>query len=87
MVVTLVEVFEHRGEDLGLLFWQVDAFGVGFEKLASAAGGEEGGEGENVFMSSEEALFGSDTDGDDGRGEGAALHGVRTELYRCFLAE
>ena len=45
VVVAFVEVFEDGGEDLGELFGQVDSFGRGFEVLASADGGEEGGGG------------------------------------------
>jgi hypothetical protein len=42
VVVTLVEVFQDRGQDLWLLFGQVDAFGIRLEELASAGCFEEG---------------------------------------------
>lgn len=64
VVVAFVEVFEHGGEDLRELVGQVDAFGDGFEKLAAADGGEEGGGGEDGFVGGEEALFGADAEGD-----------------------
>lgn len=66
VVVALVEVLEDGGEDLGEFFGEVDAFGGGFEELAAADGGEEGGVGEDVFVGGEETLFGADADGDDG---------------------
>ncbi len=50
---------------------QVDAFGGGFEELAAADCGEEGGVGEDIFVGGEETLFGADAEGDDGGGEGA----------------
>ena len=68
VVVAFVEVFEHRGEDFGDFFGQGDSFGAGFEELAAADGGEEGGVGEDVFVGGEEALFGADAEGDDGGG-------------------
>lgn len=68
VVVAFVEVFEDGGEDFGEFFGQVDSFGAGFEVLAAADGGEEGGGGEDVFVGCEEALLDADTEGDDGRG-------------------
>ena len=38
VVVTLVEVFEDRGEDLRNLFGEGDSFGVGFKELATSDG-------------------------------------------------
>ena len=64
VVVAFVEVFEDGGEDFGEVVGQVDAFGGGFEKLATADGGEEGGGGKDVFVGGEEALFGADAEGD-----------------------
>ena len=66
VVVTLVEVFQDRREDLWLFFRQVDAFGIRLEELASARRFEEGRLAENVFVSGEETLLGTDADGDDG---------------------
>ena len=71
VVVALVEVFEHGGEDLGDVVGQVDAFGEGFEELAAADCGEEGGVGEDVFVGGEEALFGADAEGYYWGSEGA----------------
>ena len=68
IIVAFVEVFENGGEDLGEFFGEVDSFCGGFEELAAANGGEEGGMGKNIFVGGEEALFGADADGDDGRG-------------------
>ena len=73
IVVAFVEVFEDGGEDFGKLFGEVDAFGGGFEELAAADGGEEGAVGEDVFVGGEEALLGSDAEGDDGGGQVAGL--------------
>ena len=79
VVVALVEVLEHATEDLGLFFREGDAFGGGFEELAAAAGGEEGREGEDVFVGGEEALVRADNEGDDRGGEGADFRGVSIE--------
>jgi len=76
VVVALVEVFEHRAEDLGLFFGEGDAFGVGFEELAAAAGGEEGGGGEDVLVGGEEALVRADAKGDYGGCEGTDVSRV-----------
>lgn len=73
VVVAFVEVFKHGRKDLGEFFGEIDSFCGGFEELATADGGEEGGVREDVFMGGEEALFGADADGDDGRGEGAII--------------
>lgn len=55
VVVTLVEVFEDRGEDLRDLFREGNAFGVGFEELATGDGGEEGRGIKDALVGSEEA--------------------------------
>ena len=68
VVVAFIEVFEDGGEDFGEFFGEVDSFGGGLEELAAADGGEEGGVGEDVFVGGEEALLGSDAEGDDGGG-------------------
>ena len=73
VVVAFVEVFEDGGEDFGDLFGQVDSFGGGFEELAPADGGEEGGGGQDVFVRCEEALLDADAEGDDGRGQVATV--------------
>ena len=65
VVVSLVEILEHGREDLGNLFGQLKAFVVRFEELAPATGGEEGREGEDVFVGGEEALLRADADGDN----------------------
>ena len=69
VVVAFVEVFEDGGEDFGKLCGEVDSFGSGLEELVAADGGEEGGVGEDVFVGGEEALLGSDAEGDDGGGQ------------------
>ena len=68
VIVTFVEVFQHRGEDFGEFFRETDSFGAGFEKLTAADSGEEGGGGEDVFVGGEESLFGTDADGHNGGG-------------------
>ena len=75
IVVVLVEVFEDGGEDLREFVRQGDAFGVRFQELAANDGGEEGGEGQNVFVGGEEAGFGADDYGDDGGGHGTGSFG------------
>ena len=80
VVVAFVEVFEDGGEDFGEFFGEVDSFGGGFEELAAADGGEEGGVGEDVFVGGEEALLGADAEGDDGGGQVA---GVEQYLVGC----
>ena len=72
-VVAFVEVFEDRGEDFWDLFWQVDSFGCGFDELATANGCEEGRGGEDVLVGCEEALLGTNAEGDDGGSQVAAL--------------
>ena len=68
VVVTLVEILEDAGEDLGLLVWKVDALArwlVGESGpwrirvwcLGCAVRGEEGGCAEDGFVGGEEALF------------------------------
>ena len=71
VVVTLVEVFEHAGEDFWGFVGKRDAFGGGFEKLAAADGGEERGGGEDGFVGGKEAGFGADAEGNYWGGEGA----------------
>lgn len=68
IIVTLVEVLEHGGEDLRKLFREVDPFGRRLEKLSTAYGSEIRRCRENVFVRSEESLFGANANGDDGRG-------------------
>ena len=71
-VVALVEVLKHSGEDFGLLLRQVDAFARGFEELCPTVLGEGRGFAEDILVGGEEALGGSDADGDDGGVEVAA---------------
>jgi hypothetical protein len=65
VVITLVKVLENRGQDLWLLFGQVDAFSIRLEELASAGCFEEGRLAEDIFVSGKETLLWTDTDGDD----------------------
>lgn len=69
VVVALVEVLEDGGKDLRVLLGQADALVVGLEELAAAAGSEERGETEDLFVGGEETLLGADTEGDDGRSQ------------------
>jgi hypothetical protein len=73
VVITFVEVFQDTGEDFGLLFGQVDAFGIRLEELAAAGGFEERRLAKDVFVSGKETLFRTDTDGNDGRSKGAVV--------------
>ena len=66
-VVSFVKIFEHRRQDLGLLFRKVDAFGIRFDKLATAGSFEERRLAEDLFMTSKETLFRTNADGDDRR--------------------
>jgi len=58
-----------------LLFWQVDTLRIRLEELAAAGCFEEGRLAEDFFVSGKETLLWPDTDGDDGRGEGAVRKG------------
>lgn len=71
VVVAFVEVLEDGGKDLGELFRKIDSFRARLEELASTDGGEERGVREDIFVGGEETLFGTDADGDNGRGESA----------------
>lgn len=73
VVVAFVEVFEDGREDFGGFLGKVDSFGGGFEELATADGGEEGGVGEDVFVGCEETLLGADAERDDGGGQVAGV--------------
>ena len=73
VVIAFVEVFEDGGEDLGGFFGEGDAFGGRFEELRATDGGEERGEGEDVFVGGEEALFGADAESDDWGGHCAVV--------------
>lgn len=55
-VVALVEVLEHRGEDLGRLVGQGDAL-AGIEGVVLEEVVEVRGAGEDVFVGGEDALF------------------------------
>jgi len=68
-VISFVEVFEDRGEDLGDLFGEGDAFRAAFDELAAGYRGEEWGRGEDVGVSGEEASGGADDEGYYGRGK------------------
>ena len=82
VVVTLVEVFEDRGEDLWDLFGEGDSFGVGFEELATSDGGEEGRGIKDALVGSEEAGGVANGEGDYGGVEVANQREVSLELQR-----
>lgn len=72
VIVSLVQILEDAGEDLGLLLRQADGLAVsvgGFEKLSSTDIGKDRGHAEDFFMCGKESLFGSYADSDDGGGE------------------
>ena len=78
VVVAFVEVFEDGGEDLRGFVWEGNAFGDGFEELGADYSREEGGEGEDIFVGGEEALFGADAEGYDRGGHCAVREGKRS---------
>lgn len=77
VVIALVEVFQDRTEDLGLLVRKRDLFD---SIHVSGAKGvvEERAAAEDIFMSGEEALLGTDDQCHDSRGRAA----VPTWVYR-----
>lgn len=84
VVVALVQVLEHAGEDFGLLLRKADGLAMsvgGFEKLSAAGIGEDRGHAEDFLMGGEEALFGSHADGDDGGGEGSRQNGMLVDVF------
>jgi len=74
VVVPLVQVLEHGGEDLGLVVGQVDPLRAGLEELAAADCLEPGRVAQDVFVGGEETLLAADAEGDDGAGQGAGVH-------------
>ena len=80
VVIAFVEVFEDGGEDLRGFVREGDAFGDGFEELGADYGGEEGGEGEDIFVGGEEALFGTDAEGHDWGSHCTVREGGRSQL-------
>lgn len=79
VVVTLVEILEHRAKDLGLLVGKGDALGGGVHVPVSKSVAEEGAATEDVFVSGKEALFSTDDESDDGRSQVA--DDVRTVIF------
>jgi hypothetical protein len=57
IIVAFVEVFEDRGEDLGLFIWKGDSLGCRFHELSAACGLEEGRYAEDVFVCGEKSLL------------------------------
>jgi hypothetical protein len=51
IVIAFVKVLKDTREDLRLFIWEVDAFGVRFEELATAAGSKERRQTEDILMS------------------------------------
>jgi hypothetical protein len=79
VVVTLVEILEHRAKDLGLLVGKGDALGGGVHVPVSKSVAEEGAAAEDVFVGGKEALFSTDDECDDGRSQVA--DDVRTVIF------
>lgn len=65
VIVALVEVFEHRREDLGGLVGKSDALG-GRLGVVPQNVSEVGSPGEDILVSGKYALFVTDDEGDDG---------------------
>lgn len=57
IVIAFVEVFEHRGEDLGLLVGKGDTLVGCLNKLSAARSLKEGRDADDVFMSGEKTLI------------------------------
>ena len=81
IVVALVEILKDSGEDLWLLLGQADTLVVGLEELVAAAGREERGEAQDLFVGGEKSLFRSDTEGDDGGGQVAVDESSSAPTY------
>lgn len=74
VVVTLVEVLENGGEDLGFLVREGDPLTLHVVKLAPARGVEEGRLAEDIFVRGEKPTLATDRQSDDGRGgEGVCI--------------
>jgi len=69
VVVTLVQVFEDAGEYLGFFVRQIHLLHVGFEELAFQRSTEEGGQRQDILMSSKDSLITTHNQGDYGAGE------------------
>lgn len=68
VVITFVEIFKHRTENLWFLVCKSDPLGRCVRISVSESVREEGAAAENVLVSSEEALFRTDDQGNDWRG-------------------
>lgn len=66
VVVTLVEVLEDGGEDLGFFVGEGYSLALRLEELASAGGLEEGRLEEDVLVSGKQSALASHGQGDDG---------------------
>lgn len=83
VVVTLVEVLEDGGEDLGLLIGQIDALVGGLVELTAACSLEVGRVGQNVLVCCEETLLGAYAYCDDGADDLSVF--VLHLEWRCVL--
>ena len=68
VVIAFVEILEDAAEDLGFLRGQVDASISGLEKLRAQEIGKERAVRQHVLVGSEQSLFASDSNRDDGTG-------------------
>jgi hypothetical protein len=67
-VIPLVQELKNRAEYLGFLVWKGDSFGGGIHVSISEGVGEEGAGAKDIFVSGEEALLGTDDEGNNRRG-------------------
>lgn len=66
VVIALVEVFQHRRENLGFLVRKGDAAGCIVHVVTTEGILEERRGAEDIFMGSKKTLLGTDDEGDDG---------------------
>ena len=79
-VVGGVEVFEEEGEDDGVVVWEGEVVGAGFEEVGGGAeAGEGGGLREDGLVGGELCGFGglADGEGEEGAGEASGRVGER----------
>ena len=69
VVVSLVEILKHCGQDFRRLIRKVDPASLIIVELSAAGGFQESGTTQDIFMSCEETLLRPDADRDDRRSQ------------------
>jgi hypothetical protein len=64
VIIAFVEIFEHRGEDLGFFVGKCDSLCCRFHELSAACGLEEWRHAEDVFVCGEKSLLATDDECD-----------------------